>query len=115
PAQESGAESEVGEGGEWELLLSQVREWLENLKLQQTLQGLRRPLSLLGWLLALLVLLRVYSAVVGTLDRLPLVPGLLELVGVGVTVRFATTHLVRSQQRQAVLQQLSDRWKAFRG
>ena len=115
PAQDTGESSDGTEGGEWELLVNQVRDWLNSLKLQETFQELRRPLTLLGWLVGLIVVLRVYAAVIGTLDHLPLVPGLLELVGVIALVRFAATNLVRSQERQALLQQLRDRWTAFRG
>lgn len=115
PAAGSSEEGEADGGGEWEMLVSQVRDWLNNLKLQQTVQELRRPLSMLGWLLAVLLVLRIYGAVIGTIDRLPLVPGLLELVGVIAVGRFAATRLVRSQERQTLIRQLSDRWKAFRG
>lgn len=115
PAQDTGESRDGTEGGEWELLVNQVRDWLNSLKLQETFQELRRPLTLLGWLVGLIVVLRVYAAVIGTLDHLPLVPGLLELVGVIALVRFAATNLVRSQERQALLQQLRDRWTAFRG
>jgi hypothetical protein len=97
------------------LLVNQVRDWLNSLKLQETFQELRRPLTLLGWLVGLIVVLRVYAAVIGTLDHLPLVPGLLELVGVIALVRFAAINLVRSQERKALLQQLRDRWTTFRG
>lgn len=115
PAQSETSSDSDGEGGEWDLLVSQVREWLQSLQLQQTFQELRRPLSLVGWLLALVVVLRIYAAVLGTLDHLPLVPRLLQLVGVIVVIRFSLRNLVRSQQRQQLLQSLGDRWKAFRG
>lgn len=115
PATGASEEGEAAGGGEWELLVSQLSDWFNNLKLQQTFQELRRPLTLLGWLLALLLVLRIYGAVIGTIDRLPLVPGLLELVGVIAVGRFAATRLVRSQERQALIRQLGDRWKAFLG
>lgn len=115
PAQEGGTEEASGEGGEWDLLVGQIRDWMATVQLQQSLQEARRPLILLGLLLALVVVLRLYAAVLGTLDHLPLVPGLLELVGVIAVVRFGLTNLVRSQQRQALVQTIVDRWKAFKG
>ena len=115
PATGAPEDADTPGGGEWELLVSQLSEWLTNLKLQQTFQELRRPLTLLGWLLALLLVLRIYGAVIGTIDHLPLVPGLLELVGVIAVGRFAATRLVRSQERQTLIRQLGDRWKAFLG
>lgn len=115
PAQAGASEEASGEGGEWDLLVGQIRDWMATVQLQQSLQEARRPLILLGLLLAVVVLLRVYAAVLGTLDHLPLVPGLLELVGVIAVIRFGLTNLVRSQQRQALVQTIVERWKAFKG
>lgn len=115
PAQAGASEEASGEGGEWDLLVGQIRDWMATVQLKQSLQEARRPLILLGLLLAVVVVLRVYAAVLGTLDHLPLVPGLLELVGVIVVIRFSLTHLVRSQQRQALVQTIVGRWKAFKG
>lgn len=113
---QTGSNAEAsGEGGEWELLVGQIREWMNTVQLQQSLQEARRPLILLALLLALLLVLRVYAAVLSTLDHLPLLPGLLELVGVITVVRFSLTNLVRSQQRQALVQTILQRWKAFKG
>ncbi len=115
PAQTGSNPEASGEGGEWELLVGQIREWMNTVQLQQSLQEARRPLILLGLLLALLLVLRLYSAVLSTLDHLPLLPGLLELVGVITVTRFSLTNLVRSQQRQALVQTILRRWKAFKG
>lgn len=104
-----------GDGGEWELLLQKLRHWLASGQLQQQWQSARGPLSLLAGLIALLLVLRVYSALLGVLDSLPLVPGLLELVGVIAVTRFGLRRLVRSEERQAVLRDLQQRWRAFRG
>lgn len=104
-----------GDGGEWELLLQKLRHWLASGQLQQQWQSARGPLSLLAGLIALLLVLRVYGALLGVLDSLPLVPGLLELVGVIAVTRFGLRRLVRSEERQAVLRDLQQRWRAFRG
>ncbi|MFM8935359.1 MAG: CAAD domain-containing protein [Vulcanococcus sp.] len=104
-----------GDGGEWELLLQKLRHWLASGQLQQQWQSARGPLSLLAGLIALLLVLRVYGALLGVLDSLPLVPGLLELVGVIAVTRFGLRRLVRSEERQAVLRDLQKRWRAFRG
>ena len=66
-------------------------------------------------MIALLLVLRIYGALLGVLDSLPLIPGLLELVGVIVVVRFSLTRLVRSDERSSLIQGLQQRWKAFRG
>jgi CAAD domains of cyanobacterial aminoacyl-tRNA synthetase len=92
-----------------------VRHWLASGRLQQQWQSARGPLSLLAGLIALLLVLRVYGALLALLDSLPLVPGLLELVGVIAITRFSLTRLLRSNERQAVINDLQQRWQAFRG
>lgn len=111
----STANAEAGDGGEWELLLQKLRHWLATGQLQQQWQSARGPLSLLAGLIALLLVLRVYGALLAVLDSLPLVPGLLELVGVIAVTRFSLRRLVRSSERQAVIHDLQQRWQAFRG
>jgi hypothetical protein len=103
------------EGGEWELLLAKLRAWLASGQLQDQWQAARGPLSLLAGLIAVLLVLRVYGALMAVLDSLPLVPGLLELLGVIVVARFSLTRLVRSEERKAVIHDLQKRWQAFRG
>ena len=44
-------------------------------------------------------------------DRL----GALSVVGVIAVVRFSLTRLVRSDERQQLIQGLQQRWKSFRG
>jgi hypothetical protein len=106
----------VGEGGgEWELLISKIRQWLESGELKSTLQTARTPLLALGALVGLVLVLRIYGALLGAIDSLPLVPGLLELTGVIWLARFAATNLVRSSERQKLLSGLQRRWKAFFG
>ena len=104
-----------GDGGEWELLVQKVTTWLSSGQLQEQWQAARKPLSLLAGLIALLLVLRIYSALLAVLDSLPLLPGLLELVGVIAVVRFSLTRLVRSDERQQLIQGLQQRWKSFRG
>lgn len=107
--------AEAEAGGEWELLLSKINQWLESGELQSTLQRLRNPLLALGALLGLVLVLRVYGALLGAIDSLPLLPGLLELAGVIWLARFAINNLVRSSERQALISTLQRRWKAFLG
>jgi hypothetical protein len=72
-------------------------------------------LSLLAGLIALLLVLRVYSGLVNVLDSLPLLPGLLELVGLITVVQFSLTKLVRSDDRRQVISGLQQRWQSFKG
>ena len=105
----------AAEGGEWALLLSKLQAWLGSGQLQAQLQAVRTPLTLVAGLIGLLVVLQIYGALLAVIDRFPLAPGLLELVGVVAVVRFGLDKLVRSQERRALIEVLQLRWNAFRG
>jgi hypothetical protein len=105
----------AGEGGEWDLLVSKVQAWLASGQLQQQWQTARTPLSLLAGLIALLLVLRIYGALLAVLDSIPLLPGLLELAGLIAVIQFGLTRLVRSTDRRQVIDGLRQRWQSFRG
>ena len=62
------------EGGEWELLLAKLKAWWSSGEPQAFWQQLSKPLGGGLTLVLVLLLLQVYSAVVGTLESLPLLP-----------------------------------------
>ena len=107
--------SPTAEGGEWALLLSKLEFWLAGGQLQAQLQAARTPFTLVAGLIALLVVLQIYGALLAVIDSFPLAPGLLELVGLVAVVRFGLVKLVRSQERRALIEGLQQRWKAFQG
>lgn len=104
-----------GEGGEWELLLQKLREWLNQGQLQSLWAQASKPVTLLATLVGVLLVLRIYGALLGAIESLPLVPGLLELAGVVWMVRYGVPKLLRSSEREQLLGGLSKRWKSFRG
>ena len=106
---------EAGDGGEWDLLRSKVSTWFDGADLQGRWESLGGPLRGAGLLLAAVVLLRLYSALLETLGDLPLVPRLLQLVGLLSVARFALTKLVRSSERERILTSWNQRWNDFRG
>ena len=114
PARPAAVSSE-GEGGEWELLVEKVKQWIASGQLQQQWETARTPITLLAGLIGVLLVLRVYSALLGVVESLPLLPGLLELVGVISVVRFSLTRLVKSSDRHEVIDGLKQRWSSFRG
>ena len=115
PAQESSS-GETGEGGgEFELLLQKIRDWFGSGEIQAQWQRLRGPLRGLAILVGVVLLLRVYASLVGTLDSLPLVGGLLELVGLITVTRFSLTRMVRRSDREQVFAEWRRRWNDFRG
>lgn len=102
-------------GGEFDLLLQKIRDWIGSGELQAQWQRFRGPLKGLAILIGVVLLLRVYASLIGTLDSLPLVGGLLELVGVIAVTRFSITRLVRKSDREQVFADWSRRWSEFRG
>jgi hypothetical protein len=106
---------ESSEGGEWDLLVQKLKDWIGSGQLQQQWQAARTPITWGAGLIAVLLVLRIYSALLGVLESIPLLPGLLELAGVFAVVRFSLTRLVRSDDRQQVMGSLKQRWSSFRG
>jgi hypothetical protein len=107
--------SAQGEGGEWELLVEKVNAWFASGELQSRWQKIRGPLKGVAILIAMLLALRVYATVVGSIDGIPLVSGLLELTGLIALMRFALTKLVRRSEREQVFAVWKRRWEDFRG
>lgn len=102
-------------GGEFELLLQKIKDWLGSGELQAQWQRFRGPLKGLAILIGVVLLLRVYASLIGTMDSLPLVGGLLELVGLIAVTRFTVTKMVRKSDREQVFADWSRRWNDFRG
>lgn len=104
-----------GEGGEWELLLGKLKAWLERADLPGQWDRLGGPLRGLGLLLAALLVVKLYVALLETLDDLPLLPRLLQLVGLFALLNFSLTRLTRKSDREVILEDWKRRWDAFRG
>ncbi|MEX1324410.1 MAG: CAAD domain-containing protein [Synechococcaceae cyanobacterium] len=104
-----------GEGGEWNLLLEKLRQWWRSGELQSLWQQTRTPLTLGLGLITVLLVLRVYAGLLAAINSLPLVPGLLELVGVIWTVRYGVPRLIRRSEREQLLDGLQRRWRSFSG
>ena len=101
PADPSASDSE---GGEWHLLMEKLNAWLADAKLMELWQQSQRPLKLVGGALALLLVLQLTSAVLGTLDAIPMLPRLLQLTGLIYLVLFASRRLVRSDERRSLIE-----------
>lgn len=102
-------------GGEWELLLAKLQGWLGSGQLQELWSQARRPLNLVLAAVALLLVLRVYTGLIEAINGLPLVAGLLELVGLIWAVRCGLPRLLQSSAREQLLQDLQQRWRSFSG
>ena len=110
-----GADAADGEGGEWALLSGKLQDWLASGELQRLWQQARTPLTALLAVVAVVLVLRLYASLLGALNGLPLVPGLLELVGVIWVVREGLPKLLRSSERRELVAGLKQRWESFLG
>ena len=110
PADPNASDSE---GGEWHLLMEKLNAWLADAKLMELWQQSQRPLKLVGGALALLLVLQLTSAVLGTLDAIPMLPRLLQLTGLIYVVLFASRRLVRSDERRSLIEGVKNSWSSF--
>lgn len=106
---------ESAAGGEWELLSGKLRDWFHRNDLGGQWDRLGGPLRASGLLLAGLILIKLYEALIDTLDDIPLLPRLLQLVGLLYLFNFGLTHLIKSQDRENLYQVWKKRWHDFTG
>lgn len=112
PADPNASDSE---GGEWHLLMEKLNAWLADAKLMELWQQSQRPLKLVGGALALLLVLQLTGAVLGTLDGIPMLPRLLQLTGLIYLTLFASRRLVRSDERRSLIEGIKSSWSSFTG
>jgi hypothetical protein len=117
PPLSTGRTSQVNgeEGGEFDLLIGKVKTWFEQADLSGQWDRLSGPLRGLGLLLGGLLVIKLYVALLDTLDDVPLLPRLLQLVGLIALTNFSVTRLTRSSERKVILEDWKRRWDAFRG
>ena len=111
PAQEGSD----GDGGEWELLVGKVKDWLEQNDLADLWTKAQLPLRVVGGLIVFSLVATVYSGVLSTINSLPLVPGLLELAGVIWLVNFALRNLIRNSDRDNFIKGARSTWSRVTG
>ncbi|MEO0535942.1 MAG: valine--tRNA ligase [Cyanobacteria bacterium P01_A01_bin.123] len=75
----------------------------------------QRPLRTVLILFAGLILWRILGATVSTLESVPILPGLLKLVGIGYSVWFIRQNLWRVDQRRQTWSQVSRVWRQVVG
>lgn len=103
------------EGGEWEVLIGKLKAWLAEADLPGQWDRLGGPLRGFGLLLAALLVIKLYVALLDTLDDLPLLPRILQLVGLIALINFSLNRLTRKSDREVILADWKRRWDAFRG
>ena len=116
PAQESTEQGgSQSDGGEWELLVGKVKDWLEQNDLAELWTKAQLPLRVVGGLIVFSLVATVYSGVLSTINSIPLVPGLLELAGVIWLVNFALRNLIRNSDRDNFIKGARSTWTRVTG
>ncbi len=105
----------TSEGGEFDLLIAKLRTWFAAADIAGHWQKLRGPLKGFALVLVAVLALRLYARVIGTLDGIPIVSGLLELTGLVYLLWFSSTRLLRTSERERVLADWKERWQSFSG
>ena len=111
PAQEASTD----EGGEWDLLVEKIKAWIDSNQLGSLWNQAQLPLRLIGGLILFVIVSTVYSGILGTINKVPLAPGLLELTGVIWLLNFARCNLVRSSDRKQVIDAVGSTWNKVFG
>ncbi len=102
------------DGGEWQMLTTKLADWAASDAPQTLRKQLQSPLKALAVLLGALFVLRLYAAVLGALEGVPLLAGLLELTALVWIARHGAPALLRREERQTLIDQLSQRWQRLR-
>jgi hypothetical protein len=102
-------------GGEWQELLDRLNGWLGEGRVSEMWQQSQRPLKALGAALALLLVLRLLGSVLGALDGVPMLPRLLQLVGLIWLGLYSSRNLVRSDSRQQLQARVDGIWGSVVG
>jgi len=115
PPLETSADASEGDGGEWELLVGKINAWFGSGELNRQWQKIQGPLKGVTILIGAILALQLYATVVGTIDGIPLVSGLLELAGLIALGNFGLTKMVKTSEREQVVANWKRRWQTFRG
>ena len=111
PAQEASTD----EGGEWDLLVEKIKAWIDSNQLGSLWVQAQLPLRLIGGLILFVIVSTVYSGILGTINKVPLAPGLLELTGVIWLLNYARCNLGRSSDRKRVTDAVGSAWNKVVG
>ena len=111
PAQETSTD----EGGEWDLLVEKIKAWINSNQLGSLWNQAQLPLRLIGGFILFVIVSTVYSGILGTINKVPLAPGLLELTGLIWLLNYARCNLVRSSDRKQVIDAVASTWNKVVG
>ena len=102
-------------GGEWDLLVEKIKAWIDSNALGSLWTQAQLPLRLIGGVILFVLVSTIYGGILGTINKVPLAPGLLELFGVIWLVNYASSNLVRSSDRKRVIDAVGSTWNKIVG
>ena len=102
-------------GGEWDLLIGKLKTWLNSDDPTALWSRLQLPLKVVVGLIIFLLVSRIYNGILGTIDSVPLAPGLMELAGLIWVLNFALKNLVRSGDRKQFTDAIRTAWARVTG
>jgi len=107
------ADPRRNEGGEWHLLVERLSLLLSSVEPARLWAQLQPPLLVAAWLLAAVVVLKVYVALLAAIASVPTLSGWLELVGLVWALRFTAGHLLKRSERDQTLAAWQTRWRGI--
>ncbi len=106
---------ELQEGGEWDLLLKKIRNWIKGNNISNQLERARQPFILFLSLIIFLLLVQIYSRILNAIAVIPLAPRIFELTGILWLTWFSAKKLARREDREELISKLLQRWETFSG
>ncbi len=104
-----------GEGGEWDLLSRKIKTWWEGQQSSTNWNQLVQPALIAIGLVLAITTFKIYGRLLNSIDQFPLASGLFELTGIIWMIKFTTSNLLRSNDRQSLLDRTKNRWRNFIG
>jgi len=107
--------SDFDNKSEWENLLGKLRGWIGPQIFANQSDFFVDPSLLIIGLASLLIVIKAYTNILSSLEKIPLAPGLCELAGAAWLTHFSITHLLRKKDRQSLIFKMKSQWKSFLG
>ncbi len=95
-------------GSQWDEFVEPVKEFLAKLpdEIAKFFSDYKQPLTTLGLILAAIVTVKITLAILDSINDIPLLAPLFELVGIGYTGWFVYRYMLKESTRQELVAEL---------
>ena len=107
--------SDLDNKSEWENLLGKLRGWIGPQIFANQSDFFVDPSLLIIGLASLLIVVKAYTNILNSLEKIPLAPVLCELAGAAWLTHFSITRLLRKKDRQTFIFEVISQWRSFLG